>query len=130
LRFYIASRLENAQQVRAVAESLKDMGWEHTYDWTVHGSVKNEGEDRIKEVAEKEMQGVRDAEIVIVLLPGGRGTHAELGAANALRIPAIVWAETDDLFCQDDRTCAFYWNSNVTRITGDIINLLTHLKRG
>lgn len=122
MNFYIASRLENAEMVKQMANVLKAMGWRHTYDWTEHGSVQNEGEERITEVAENELQGVRDADVVIVLLPGGRGTHAELGAANVLNKKVFVWAETDELFTRE--TCTFYWNHNVTRVTGDRFNLL------
>lgn len=127
MKFYIASKLENAEMVKSLARVLKAYQWEHTYDWTTHGSVQNEGESRITEVAESEIFGVETADIVIVLLPGGRGTHAELGAANALKKKVFVWAETDEFFMQDERTCAFYWNYNVTRVTGDRYNLLEQL---
>lgn len=124
MKFYIASKLENAEEVKKLAAVLKAYNWEQTYDWTVHGSVQHEGEQRIAEVAENELRGIRDADIVIVLLPGGRGTHAELGAANVLMKPVFLWAETGDCFMQDERTCAFYWNYNVTRVIGDKFSLL------
>lgn len=101
----------------------------HTYDWTAHGSVQCEGPERLTEVAELELQGVKDADIVIVLLPGGRGTHCELGIANALNKKVFLWAETDEMFLQNDRTCAFYWNSNVERIVGDKFTLLEQIFR-
>ena len=40
MKFYIASKLENYKQVQYLAGKLKDAGWVHTYDWTLHGSVK------------------------------------------------------------------------------------------
>jgi len=124
MKFYIASKLENAEMVKSLAKVLKAYKWKHTYDWTEHGSVQNEGEERITEVATNELRGVQEADIVIVLLPGGRGTHAELGAANILGKRVFIWSETDDLFKHDERTCAFYWNCNVTRVVGDRFNLL------
>jgi len=39
MKFYIASRLENADIVKRVAAVLKAAGHTHTYDWTEHGSV-------------------------------------------------------------------------------------------
>ena len=121
MKFYIASRLENADTVKRVAAVLKAAGHEHTYDWTTHGSVQKEGEARITEVAEKEKAGVLSADIVIVILPGGRGTHAELGIAIGAGKPIIICAENDDAFQQDDRTCAFYWNHCITkRVIGQI----------
>lgn len=124
MKFYIASRLENAEQVKQIAAVFKASGWVHTYDWTEHGSVQCEGEERIREVAEAEMKGVKDADVVIVLLPGGRGTHAELGAAIALDKKVFVWAESEIFFMQDERTCAFYWNYGVDRIVGSELALL------
>lgn len=130
LKFYIASKLENAELVSSVAEVLKSLGWKHTYDWTVHGSVQGEGEARLTEVAEYELNGVRKADIVIVLLPGGRGTHVELGAALALGKRVYIWAETDEYFLHDERTCVFYWDSWVTRVVGDIELLIQTLNPG
>lgn len=127
MKFYIASKLENAENVIRIANVLKARGWIHTYDWTKHGSVQKEGEQRIKEVAQNEIRGVKNADIVIVLLPGGRGTHAELGAANVLDIPVFIHASDDSLFLQDGNTCAFYWNSNVTRVIGDELELLEEI---
>ncbi len=124
MKFYIASRLENADTVKKIALALKSWGMTHTYDWTAHGSVQYEGPERISEVAELELQGVREADIIIVLLPGGRGTHCELGMANVLNKKVFLWAETDEMFLQDERTCAFYWNNNVERVVGDNFALL------
>jgi len=126
MNFYIASRLENADTVTKVSNVLKAAGHVHTYDWTKHGSVKDEGQDRIEEVAENEMRGVKGADIVIAILPGGRGTHAELGIAlgNGCN-NIIICAENDDAFQQDDRTCAFYWNKPITRVVGGMDVWLT-----
>ena len=130
MKFYIASRLENAELVSSVAEALKSLGWKHTYDWTVHGSVQGEGEARLTEVAEYELNGVRNADIVIVLLPGGRGSHVELGAALALGKRVYIWAESNEYFLHDERTCVFYWNNRVTRVVGDIKLLIEVLIPG
>lgn len=129
MKFYIASKLENAERVKELAGILKGWGWQHTYDWTTHGSVKNEGEGRIQEVAQNEIDGVKDADFVIVLLPGGRGTHAELGAANVLEKHVFVWGESEEYFILDDRTCSFYWNKNVTQIKGDLMHLVGEIAR-
>jgi hypothetical protein len=85
VRAYIASALENADNVRELRDLLAARGIELTHDWTVHGSVKDQGIERIREVAENELRGVAAADLVIVLLPGGRGTHIEFGIALATR---------------------------------------------
>lgn len=127
MKFYKASKLENAKKVKRLANVLKASGWEQTYDWTKHGSVQKEEEQRLREVAGNELRGVKDAEVVIVMLPGARGTHAELGAANVLEKPVFIYAEDDNLFIQDERTCAFYWNENVVHVVGDELELLIQL---
>lgn len=124
MRFYIASRLDNAHKVRKLAAHLKRFGWEQTYDWTLHGSVQGCGEDVLREVSLKELDGVKAADAVVVILPGGRGTHAELGAALALNIPVFVWGEKDEDFIQDGYTCSFYWNPLVKRVTGGMLDLV------
>lgn len=129
MKFYIASKLENAEAVSKLASLLKRRGWVQTYDWTKHGSVQGCSMGRIKEVAELELKGVIDADIVIVMLPGGNGTHAELGAANALGKKVFLYDPTGEHLAgaQNGRTCTFYWNSNITQVTGDpffLVNML------
>ncbi|MHC1695635.1 MAG: nucleoside 2-deoxyribosyltransferase [Eubacteriales bacterium] len=120
MKFYIASRLENAQTVKSVADILKAHGHQHTYDWTVHGSVCGKGKERLGEVAYKELQGVIEADVVIVILPGGRGTHTELGAALASHKQILICAEDDSFFKPDTNTCSFYWHGEARRITGPV----------
>jgi len=125
--FYIASSLDNAEQVKQVAERLKAAGWTHTYDWTVHGSVQREGTERIAQVASAESEGVWMADVVIVLLPGGRGTHTELGIAIGMVDP-VVWGpgeaamriciyspDPEKDFGTGGTTCAFYHHPCVER---------------
>ncbi len=126
MKYYIASGLENAAQVRALKAILDARGWEHTYDWTVHGSVQTEGLERISEVADAEVEGVLRADIIIVLLPGGRGTHVELGMAlagaaldgvlDALRI-VLYSPDPERDFGVGGKTCAFYHHPLVERFS-------------
>lgn len=130
--FYIASRLENAEQVKEVSAVLTSAGHIHTYDWTEHGSVPHEDKDRISEVAMLETQGVLDADLVVVILtdePGGRGTHAELGIAIGKDKSIIICAPDDAAFHQDGRTCAFYWHKNVVRVTGQPMEWMSEIFR-
>lgn len=128
MKFYIASKLENYEQVQYLRDRLKEQGWIHTYDWTQHGSVKSISTEILKEVAEKEFQGVKDADVVIVLTPQGRGTHVELGMALALDKKVFIWHENDKYFKGTDDTSSFYWLPNVHRLFGtsdDLIKVLT-----
>jgi hypothetical protein len=69
VKVYIATSLEAAQTQNRVRDALVAAGHTITYDWSVHGSVQHEGVERIAEVARAEMQGVKDADLVVVLLP-------------------------------------------------------------
>ena len=127
MKFYIASKFENAEQVKRLSDVLRRWGWRQTYDWTEHGHVGHLGKERLREVAENEIRGVKDADVVIILLPGGRGTHAELGAANVLQKPVFILSGTGEPFAVDNSTCAFYWNRNVKQVTGELIELMGEL---
>lgn len=123
--FYIASSLANAVNVRALRDRLVVMGLRHTYDWTEHGSVQADGEERIREVALLEFNGVQAADLVIVLLPGGRGTHVELGLALGMQKHVLLVATHEQLHA-DHGVCAFYLHPQVARVdtARDAVELL------
>jgi len=125
MKYYIASSLENAEQVKRLIWLLKSWGWQVTYDWTKHGSVQAEGREVIKETAKKELAGVKEADLVIILLPGGRGTHIEMGVALALGKPVILYAEDNTVLEQTKRICSFYMLADI--VVGDIFDLLDKL---
>lgn len=79
MKFYIASGLQNKEIVRDVANQLKEKGHIHTYDWTKNEHISTIEE--LREIGQKEKDAVLEADTVIVLLPGGKGTHIELGLA-------------------------------------------------
>jgi hypothetical protein len=91
---YIASSLTNAARVKAVGNRFRALGYEITYDWTSHnGGIPYVGDSQpsIKaDVAHLELDGVRRARAVLVIMPGGRGTYFEFGAAYALGKPIIL----------------------------------------
>jgi hypothetical protein len=117
VKYYIATRLERHADHNIVRDALAAKGNQITYDWTVHGPVWRSGEDRIREVSQLETQGVLDADVVIVLLPGGRGTHAELGMALAAGKPVILHSEDPAPFGATPETCAFYHHPLCVRVT-------------
>ncbi len=118
MKFYIASKFENHEQVQTLAGKLKAAGWTHTYDWTVHGSVKETDIDLLKDVGQKECNAVREADIIIVLTPQGRGTHTEFGMALALDKKVYLCHADNTYFLCDDNTSAFYWLPNVIQLIG------------
>lgn len=94
MKYYIASKLENHAAHNRLRDVLAELGHQITYDWTPHGPVYGSGLDRVREVAELETKGVLDADFVVVLWPGGRGTHVELGMALAADKPVIYSSAT------------------------------------
>ena len=123
--FYIASGLERASEVALLCAVLEKRGMHPTYKWWLHGGVQNEGPTRIAEVAEAEIDGVERARVVIVLLPGGRGPHVELGAALGKQLmfyklegfydPCEIIV-VGDTFMGKSTECAFYYHPLVRRI--------------
>lgn len=133
MRYYIATRLENHAAHNQVRDWLTTLGHEITYDWTQHGPVWSAGIERLREVATLEEQGVRDADVVIVLLtdpPSGRGTHVELGLALARRIPIVIHTPSSRLAGADPDTCAFYHRPSVVWAFGaleTVVDVVEHV---
>jgi len=120
MKFYISSKFENYEQVKYLADKLTSAGWIHTYDWTIHGSAKESSIKVLKEVGKMEYNGVREADVVVVLTPQGRGTHTELGMAIAFNKRIYLCHDDNTYFECDDNTSAFYWLPQVTQIIGSI----------
>lgn len=120
LRLYVASRLENHAAVRELLDAARGKGWEPTYDWTTHGSVWQpaaEGRwDVLRDTALKESEGVMNADVVVVLLPGGRGTHVELGIAIGFGVPVLLWAPTQEHL--ETLPVCFWGHPLVQRVVG------------
>ena len=128
MNFYIASSFQNKQHVQTLAAELKRHGFKHTYDWT-----KNEKAatfDELASIGEAELEAVKKADILIVLLPGGKGTHIELGIALGRNIPVYLFNQKG--FQNAKEASSFYYTSGVTRVEGSDEQLLvqTILERG
>lgn len=115
MKYYIASKLENHIAVTELRDVLASLSHEITYDWTVHGPVYRSGLARVREVAVDEAQGVLAADFVVVLWPGGRGTHVELGMAIAAGKPVIFISDNEAHHEATTETCAFYHHPLVRR---------------
>ena len=67
-----------------------------------------------------EYTGVKEADVVIVLTPQGRGTHTEPGMAIAFNKRIYLCHNDHTYFNCDDNTSAFYWLPQVHRFVGNI----------
>ncbi len=118
MRFYIAAGMDNIPLAIRLTNVLLANGHEQTYDWTAYGDVRYAGPQRMGDVAFIEYRALKDAELVIDLLPAGGTAHTELGMAIATRSNKriILWSPDGEEFNYDDRTCVFYYHPSVERI--------------
>ena len=118
MKFYIGSGLKNAKVVNEFSEKLKAHGWEHTYNWT-ENNLENESIEELIEYAALEQQAIEESDVVIIILPAGRGTHVELGMAIALNKKIYLYSNNKEEF-DIENTVAFYQIPSIQKITGDI----------
>ncbi len=125
MKIYIASSLENRERAAALVRQIRISGHTITYDWTMRGDVRNSGEMAMLETAQNEVNAVTDADLVIILLPGGKGTHTELGVALATREKKKIWiwSENEAVFGGGSETCVFYHHPDVTCLSCSFENL-------
>ena len=131
MKYYVASGVSNAEKVNQAADALNAAGHQRTYDWTGHGDVSKADPAFKRHVAASESMGVLEAELVVLLLPGRFGTHAELGMALATadnkRI--LLWSETPAPFDGTEGFCVFYHHPAVERVVCPFEELLETLSR-
>ena len=112
VEIYIATTLTNDEKYRKLRGYLREIGVGITFDWeasggSMMGRPKKEWEQR----AIQDMDGVRRAILTVVLLPGLKGTHSELGASLIIGCPTIVVSPEE--FNDQDNGCIFYHHPNV-----------------
>ena len=117
MKFYIGSGMKNCNLVNYYSKVLKENAWEQTYDWVKNVSDDISRDDMIK-YASLESQGIVDSDVVIILLPAGRGAHIELGMAMALNKEIFLCSATKEEFSIEN-TVAFYELSKVTQLVGN-----------
>lgn len=121
MKFYIASSLKNIVNVRQVAEKLKSRGFLQTYDWTTHSSI--DSISKLRKVGHEEISGVLDADVVIVMLPAGKGSHVELGIALGAGKKIYLYSSTHELN-DFGNTCTFYHVEAVEQSIGSLDELI------
>jgi len=127
MKTYIATSIARVKDQQDLADALKGMGVDLTFDWTRHGTLAGKPHPV---VAHAEITGVVEADFVVVLLPGGRGTHAELGAALASGKTVFIHAaDAATLLGADTYTCVFYSHPLVQLVIGSKEDLLLTIHR-
>jgi nucleoside 2-deoxyribosyltransferase len=117
MNFYIASGLQNKENVQKVAAYLKSYSFFYTYDWTQN--ERSDSVEKLKMIGEAERIGVLDADFLIVLLPGGKGTHIELGMALALHKRVYLYSPNEDINDLSS-TSTFYFLEEIIPFIGPL----------
>ncbi|MGG1631183.1 nucleoside 2-deoxyribosyltransferase [Rossellomorea sp. NRS-1567] len=127
MKFYVASSFHNIKQVRDVNERLKIKGYIHTYDWTQNGRASTLEE--LKKIGEEERQAIIESDLILVLLPGGKGSHVELGIALGLNKRVILYSPCNEV-SDFDQTTTFYHLPEVEVCTGTVEELVDYVTAG
>lgn len=114
MNFYIGSGLKNWELVCYYAQKLEKNGWKQTYDWTKNVCA---AQGDLRNYAELEQQGISNADVVVILLPAGRGAHVELGMALAQRKKIYLCAANEEEV-NWEKTVAFYELPSVVKLVG------------
>lgn len=82
-------------------------------------------EDMIK-FSKLERQAINDSDIVIIILPAGRGTHIELGMALAFNKKVVLYSIDGKEF-DVENTVNFYQLPEIDKIVGSVEDLVNEL---
>lgn len=127
MKFYVASSFTNIDSVRRVSEILKKRGLIHSYDWT-----QNDRASTVQQLVQfglYEKHAVIESDILIVLLPAGKGSHVELGIALGHGKKVFLYSPTDEVI-QFDKTSTFYHLPEVEIVIGTIDDLINTVLGG
>ncbi len=116
MKFYVGTSFKNSEIVNYFSQELKKHGWKHTYNWAENIS-ENETLEDLKEHSILEEKAINESDVVIIILPGGRGTHVELGIAVALNKKIYLCTENKDDFSIEN-TVPFYESPKIEKIFG------------
>jgi nucleoside 2-deoxyribosyltransferase len=123
-KFYVASSFRNIDAVRYVTGKLVERGYVHTYDWTTNEKAKGSLTlEDLKTIGENEKKAVMESDFIVVLLPGGKGTHIELGIAIGQGKRIFLYSpdrEIDNV----ETTSTFYQLPEVEKCYGTFDDLL------
>lgn len=80
-------------------------GYVNTYDWTQNACARDAGTvtlGDLRSIGQHERDAVMSADVVPILLPGGKGTHVELGIAIAQGRRTILHSQDEVINNVDD----------------------------
>ncbi len=120
MKFYIASSFANQEMVKKLSRLLMQKGHEQTYDWTMNS--KADSAEALSTIGQLEKNAVSACDVFFILLPGGKGSHIELGLALAGEKKVFLFSETD-VFSDISMSTTFYHLPEVERVIGTLEDL-------
>lgn len=124
MKYYIASSFANKEIVNQTIKSLNNLGFNNTYNWTLNEKADNKL--KLKNIGIEELNAVKDADILITILPGGKGTHIEMGIALCCNKPVIIAYFNEELISIEN-SATFYHLDNVKHILVTEENIVDEL---
>lgn len=113
MKLYVATAFQAKARVHNFMAKLRECVQDASLscDWTALDETLG-----ARRIALAEERGIVEADVVVVLLPGGFGTHSELGIAIGRGVPIVLVGELKDRV-QDDGwpRCIQYAHPSVTR---------------
>ena len=125
-KVYVASSLSNWKRVRSICDKIKSLGAKITYDWSQWGEdIFGEGteinpdgikpEDKLVDIAIAEVKGVEDADVVLAVMPGERGSHFEMAIAWHTKTPVVILTDGETA----QRPTSFHLLPRIERINNE-----------
>lgn len=112
--YYLATRKDRASEANSIEEALKPHGWERTLTWSDQEGATHAA---YADLAQAELRAIHEADVLIAMLPGGFGTHVEIGAALALGKPVILHSP-DRKTLETPYPCVFHYHPGVKLLIG------------
>lgn len=122
----MASSFRNLESVKYVANHLKSKGYSQTYDWTQNAKGKENQTFTLEElgnIGQKEKEGVLEADFIVIILPGGKGTHIEFGLALGRGKKIFLYSPNEEVN-NFETISTFYHLEEVEKCFGTLDELL------
>ncbi|AUJ24158.1 nucleoside 2-deoxyribosyltransferase [Virgibacillus dokdonensis] len=122
MNFYIASSFKNIESVRYIRGLFIKEGHVLTYDWTKNDRASTI--EALKCIGQKQKDAVIAADVIIVLLPAGKGSHIEMGIALGRRKKIFLYSPNKEVN-NSATTSTFYHLPEVKKCFGTLDELVS-----
>ena len=116
MKFYIASRTAQKEEVRSMYETLKEKGHTLTFDWTSFPLLRpyEEHQNQSRELSVEQIEAIKDADVFLLRTDSaGTDMYIELGVAISSQ---ITYGKPDIYVLGDHNTQSmFYFHPTVKR---------------